>query len=208
MSDSDLGGYSSAKLQHIPQTATEPAHALFSGSISNKIPTGVDDKEVERTGYAAFRTEDRPPTMFGKSLWNVDIYKYLALRVKADGRRYKVNLQTETIVYSDIHQHRLYARHPGSWETILIKWSDFVRTNHGIVVEPQSEILKEKVRTVGIGLTDRAPGTFNIGISRIWACNGLTQEEMEENEKPEIRLLPKQFLGIDAARLSKERATQ
>lgn len=204
MSDSDIGGFSSVKLEHKPRSSTEPPHAFFTGEISNKIPQGETD--VERTGYAAFRTRDRPPTMFGKSLWNVDRYKYLALRVKTDGRKYKVNVQTESLVYTDLHQHRLYTTRPGRWETVLIKWNDFVRTNHGMVVEPQSEIMKEKVRTVGIGLTDRLPGTFQMGVTRIWACNGLTKEEIEEAEQDEARYVPKQFTGLGTEHFEKERA--
>lgn len=53
----------------------------------------------------------------------------------------------------------------------MIKWNDFVRTNHGFVVEPQAELLRQKVRTVGIGLTDRVEGPFELCIDRVWATN-------------------------------------
>ena len=149
MCDKDIGGFSDAQMEYVPKSETDPAHMRFSGTISNRLPP--NEVDVERTGYAAWRTQDRPSTLFGKTLWDVDRYEYLALHVKTDGRKYKVNLQTESLVYTDIHQHRLYAKHPGHWETILIRWNDFVRTNHGIVVEPQSEINKEKVRTIGVG---------------------------------------------------------
>jgi hypothetical protein len=89
-----------------------------------------------------YRTLDRPPTIFGKSLWDVDPYAYLALRIKSDGRKYFVNVQTESIVPTDLHQHRLYSRKTGEWETVLIKWNEFVRTNHGVVIEPQTELLR------------------------------------------------------------------
>lgn len=125
-----------------------------------------------------WRSKDRPFTLFGKSLWNVDSYIFLALRVKSDGRKYFVNVQTESIVYSDIHQHRLYTKRPGEWETVLIKWSDFVRTNYGRAVEPQTEMLTQKVRTIGIGLTDRLPGPFDLAVSKLWATN-----DVEERNK-------------------------
>lgn len=189
MSDRDIGGFSNANLEYVPQTASEPAHARFCGSISNKLPP--HDNEIERTGYAAFRTEDRPPTMFGKSLWNVDSYNFLALRVKSDGRKYKVNVQTESLVYTDLHQHRLYIRKPGQWETVLIKWKDFVRTNHGMVVEPQSEMMREKVRTVGLGLTDRLAGPFDIRVSKIWATNGLSSLEVDETLGADANYVPR-----------------
>jgi len=169
MSDQDLGGFSTAHFDHIPSSATEPGHARFHGTISTELPT--NRPQVQRTGYAAWRNRDRPPTIFGKSLWNVEQYTYLGLRVKSDGRKYFVNVQTESIIPTDIHQHRLYARRTGEWETVLIKWSDFVRTNYGVVVEPQTEMLRQKVRSIGIGLIDRVPGDYDLAISQIWAAN-------------------------------------
>ncbi|MCJ1421236.1 hypothetical protein MMC32_007598 [Xylographa parallela] len=169
MSDADIGGYSQVSLVHITGSEITPSHARFYGSISTELP--INRPHIQRTGYAAWRNCDRKGTIFGKSLWDVDPYAYLGLRVKSDGRKYFVNVQTETIVPTDLHQHRLYTRRPGEWETILIKWSDFVRTNHGVVVEPQMEMMRQKVRTIGIGLIDRIPGPFDLAIGRIWATN-------------------------------------
>lgn len=107
------------------------------------------------------------------------------MRIKSDGRKYFVNVQTESIVPTDLHQHRLYARRPGEWETVLIKWNEFVRTNHGVVVEPQAEMLRQKVRTVGIGLIDRVPGPYELCIERIWATNGLSKEDAIEDGRLE-----------------------
>ena len=181
MSDADLGGYSSVMFEHVPQTAAQPAHARFYGTISTDLPR--NRPEVQRTGYAAWRNRDRPATLFGRSLWDMDPYTYLALRVKSDGRKYFVNVQSETIVYTDIHQHRLYTKKPGEWETVLIKWSEFVRTNYGQVVEPQTELMTQKIRTVGIGLTDRVPGPYNLAISRVWATNGSSDSELDQDRR-------------------------
>ena len=178
MSDADLGGFSKSSLDFVPESSSESAHARFHGSISIELP--LDNPKVQRTGYAAWRNHDRRATIFGKSLWNVDPYTYLALRVKSDGRKYLVNVQTESIVYTDIHQHRLFAQRPGEWETVLIKWNEFVRTNYGTVVEPQSEMMTQKVRTIGVGLTDRVPGPYDLAINSIWACNGLNDTEKTE----------------------------
>lgn len=185
MSDADVGGFSRASLDYVPPSPenSTKGHIRFHGSISTELP--VNKPHIQRSGYAAWRTRDRPPTLFGKSLWDIDPYAFLALRIKSDGRKYFVNVQTESIVPTDLHQHRLYARRPGEWETVLIKWNDFVRTNHGIVVEPQAELLRQKVRTVGIGLIDRVPGPFDLSIERIWATNGLSREDIEEDGRKE-----------------------
>lgn len=191
MSDADIGGYSKASLDwQPPDVSSKPApsettkgHAHFHGSISTDLP--ASRPQVQRTGYAAWRTRDMQPTIFGKRFWDIDPYTYLALRIKSDGRKYFVNVQTQSIVPTDIHQHRLYARRPGEWETVLIKWDDFVRTNHGAVVEPQTELLRQKVKSVGVGLTDRVPGRFSLSIDRIWATNKLTEHDAAEDGRLE-----------------------
>ena len=178
MSDSSVGGYSTADLTQVPATDNETSHVLFHGNISTKLPE--NRPEVQRTGYAAFRNQDRGRSLFGRLFWDVDAYMYLALRLKSDGRKYFVNAQTDSIVETDIHQHRLYTKHhkgaegpddPGSWETVLIKLHEFVRTNHGVVTEPQSEMLRQKVRSFGIGLIDRQDGPFSLALGAFWATN-------------------------------------
>ena len=184
MSDADIGGSSTASLDHIPRTSSQPAHARFHGSISTELPR--NRPQVQRTGFAGWRNKDRPPTLFGKSLWDLDPYTYLALRVKSDGRKYFVNIQTESIVYTDLHQHRLHVRKPGEWETVFIEINAFVRTNHGEVVEPQTEMMRQKVRTLGLSLTDRVPGPFDLAISSVWASNSDERdEELVYAEGPE-----------------------
>ncbi|KAI9783731.1 MAG: hypothetical protein M1835_003755 [Candelina submexicana] len=199
LSDADIGGFSRVSLEHISATATTPPHARFSGNISIELPS--NRPQVHRTGYAAWRSIDRGFTLFGKSLWDIDPYTYLALRFRSDGRKYLVNVQTDSIVPTDLHQHRLYAQRPGEWETVLINWNEFVRTNHGAVVEPQSEMLRQKVRTVGIGLIDRVPGDFELGISRVWATNGLTDTDLAESR----RLRPTDWQLQDMEKQSAER---
>ncbi|RAH83066.1 putative complex I intermediate associated protein [Aspergillus japonicus CBS 114.51] len=249
MADRVVGGFSTASLDHVPAdpSTSSPAHARFHGSISTKLP---QNWRVERTGYAAFRNQDRGFWLFGRLFWDVDPYAYLALRVKSDGRRYTVNIQTDSIIETDIHQHRLYTRHhrvqqqqllqsdrdpfspfsaaeaadspelaeklypqgipaalsdvpPAStilsasnsvtlsgaavdatgWETILLPFNAFVRTNFGLVVEPQTSILRQRVKSIGIGLTDRVEGPYDLRIHKIWATNGMSEAEIEEERR-------------------------
>lgn len=192
MADRDVGGYSTSDLTYQPAdpTTSSPAHVLWHGNISTKLPKA--NPSIQRTGYAAFRNQDRGLSLLGRLFWNIDVYMFLALRVKSDGRRYFVNIQTDSIVVTDIHQHRLYTkRHrgargpddPGEWETVMIKWHEFVRTNHGTVVEPQSEMLREKVKSVGIGLIDRVEGPFELRVQGFWATNGGLEKKAAREER-------------------------
>ena len=179
MSDTCLGGFSTVQLSQVPATATLPMHAHLHGSISTELPR--NDPQIQQTGFAGWRNRDRPWTVFGKSLWDLDPYAFLALTVKSDGRKYFVNIQTESVVYEDLHQHRLLTKTPGQWETVFIDLGAFVRTNHGLVVEPQKEMLVQKIRTIGMSLTDRVPGPYNISISKIWATVRTTDKEVLED---------------------------
>ncbi|EER24429.1 hypothetical protein D8B26_005254 [Coccidioides posadasii str. Silveira] len=241
IADRAVGGYSTASLDYVPAdlSTNSPAHARFHGTISTKLPPNW---RIQRTGYAAFRNQDRR-WIFGGLYWDMDPYAFLALRVKSDGRRYTVNVQTDSIVETDIHQHRLWTHHhriasqsrlsdgpleplsdvppaladfPSSdtistytttpnpdssgWETIFIKWNDFVRTNYGKVVEPQTGMVTQRVKSIGIGLTDRVEGPYDLRIHRMWATNGLSKEEMDE----ERRICGANALGASTTESRKE----
>lgn len=200
--DSNMGGFSKAGLTYVPgsshienppskadgekagiissETDLEPAHVLFKGSISTELPPNKPD--IQRSGYAAWRTRDRGVSLFGRLLWDIDPFDYLALRIKSDGRRYFVNIQTDSIVATDLHQHLLPSSVPGEWETVTIPFNAFVRTNYGMVVEPQKEMLRQKVRSVGIGLTDRVTGPFELRIADIYATNRPPERQVGKEE--------------------------
>lgn len=212
MSDKSVGGFSRASIDHIPAdpATSTPAHCRFHGSISTQLP--ANNPRVQRTGYAAFRNQDHGMSLFGRLFWDIDPFTYLALRVKSDGRKYFVNVQTDSIVETDIHQHRLYTQEhagangpedPGEWETVYIKWHEFVRTNHGTVVEPSTEMLRQKVKSVGIGLIDRVPGPFELRVERFWATNQSplggekAEEKEEEAEEPRSRATIQKPMGSE-----------
>jgi NADH dehydrogenase [ubiquinone] 1 alpha subcomplex assembly factor 1 len=160
MSDEDMGGFSNVHFDFVPAHAQDPPHIRFHG------------------------TRDMGRNLFGKGLWDLDSYSYIALKVKSDARKYFVNVQTESIVPTDLHQHRLYAQKPGDWETVIVPISQFVRTNHGMVVEPQSDMMRQKVRSIGIGLIDRVPGPFDLCIADIYATNNSGGKDF--NKKPAV----------------------
>lgn len=49
-----------------------------------------------------------------------------------------------------------------------------------MVVEPQTSMMTQKIKSIGIGLTDRVEGPYDLCIHRIWGTNGMSEEELEE----------------------------
>jgi NADH dehydrogenase [ubiquinone] 1 alpha subcomplex assembly factor 1 len=109
--------------------------------------------------------------MFGTPCWDTSLFRYLALHVKGDDRKYFVNIQTDGVVKTDLFQHRLFLKTPGEWETVMIPFRDFILTNNGMVQEQQIEMYRQKVKTVGISLMDRQEGPFDIQLEWIKAMN-------------------------------------
>jgi NADH dehydrogenase [ubiquinone] 1 alpha subcomplex assembly factor 1 len=52
-----------------------------------------------------------------------------------------------------------------------------------MVVEPQSSMIRQRVKSIGIGLTDRVEGPYELLIHRMWATNGLSEAEMAEERR-------------------------
>ncbi|KAK4512820.1 uncharacterized protein ATC70_003528 [Mucor velutinosus] len=162
-SDKDIGGFSEASLDITPDNT-----ARFHGHISLDLPA---NQEIKQSGYAAIRTIPKAQTLFGTPCWDTSLFRYLALHVKGDKRKYFVNIQTDGVVKTDLFQHRLFLRTPGQWETVMIPFKDFILTNNGMIQEDQIEMFRQKVKTVGISLMDRQEGPFSIEIDWIKAMN-------------------------------------
>ena len=114
-SDKDIGGFSEASLDITPEGT-----ARFHGNISLDLPA---NQEIKQSGYAAIRTIPKAQTLFGTPCWDTSLFRYLALHVKGDKRKYFVNIQTDGVVKTDLFQHRLFLRTPGQWETVMVVWS-------------------------------------------------------------------------------------
>ncbi|CAJ0754512.1 11894_t:CDS:2, partial [Entrophospora sp. SA101] len=151
-----------AKLEITPENK-----GRFHGYVSLDLPPNY---KYEKSGYAAIRSKVRGVTIFGTPMWDTTLFRYLALRVKGDYKKYYINLQTDGPVQTDLFQHRLFLRKPGDWETVMIPFRDFILTNHGIIQEPQIAMYREKVKTVGISILDQH-GPFSIEIDWIKAMN-------------------------------------
>jgi NADH dehydrogenase [ubiquinone] 1 alpha subcomplex assembly factor 1 len=124
----------------------------------------------------------KPGVMGSPTYWDWENYHNVVLRVKGDHRKYFVNIQAHTPVYTDLYQHRLFLNTPGEWETVTIPIDDFVLTNRGII-QHQALLDRTKVKSVGIGLTDGQFGPYSLFIKDIKAVRGDEQSVKKREEK-------------------------
>ncbi|GAA5866297.1 hypothetical protein JCM1840_004074 [Sporobolomyces johnsonii] len=172
--DADLGGKSTVNLDLGPESK-----GRFWGTLSSELNAGRRKEGViERGGYAGMRSKHRT-SLFGTRTWDTSLHDFLRLRVRSsgDGMRYFVNIQTDGPVRSDLFQHRLWLPAPASddapheWTDVLIPFSDFTLTNSGDLSAQQMEMLRSKVRTIGISVLGPKEGRYELGIESIDAVS-------------------------------------
>ena len=77
-------------------------------------------------------------------------------------------MQTEGYDPIELWQHRLFLKSPGEWETVLIPWSDFLRTRNGRITRLARDAMnRDEVKTVGASLIERKEGPFCLDIAEI-----------------------------------------
>jgi len=173
--DADTGGTSTVRLT-IDESGPRPT-TKFWGEM--RLAVRPEFQGRVQGGFAGFRSKYRT-TIFGEMMHDLSAHNFLALRVRLRGsprtrNSYFVNIQTDGYVTTDLWQHRLYfQRDDGEWEDVYIPLSSFVLTDSGEIVETQMEILRERVRTIGISLLggkSGVEGPYELGIDSIRAVN-------------------------------------
>lgn len=130
-------GFSEAKLEITPEGVGK-----FSGNLSLELPANT---EIQQSGYAAIRSKVRPSSMFGTPCFDTTLFRYLALRVRGDHRKYFVNIQTDGVIQTDLYQHRLFLRNPGEWQTVMVSETN---TNQRIFINFSSSISHATLDTI------------------------------------------------------------
>jgi NADH dehydrogenase [ubiquinone] 1 alpha subcomplex assembly factor 1 len=68
----------------------------------------------------------------------------------------------------ELWQYQLFLQTPGKWETVLIPWSDFLRTQNGRIGYKKFDGMdREHVKTVGASLIERKEGAFCLRVAEI-----------------------------------------
>lgn len=145
--DGVMGGMSKGQV-----TQTEQGSALFQGRLSLENNGGFSSWEIQR----------------GK--WDLSEYKGIQLRVKGDGRTYKLRLATtEKFRFSPVAFQMGFKTIKGEWTTVKVPFSELKASWRGRSLENVFD--PKKVRRMGIILADKNEGPFSIEVSQLTGWN-------------------------------------
>lgn len=140
-----MGGKSRSRL-----TLSDCGGILFSGTLCCDAGSG----------FASIRSET--------NLFDLSRYSGLAIKIKGDGRRYKLSLRCATdfdgIAYKVAFQTRV-----GIEQTIRVKWDVFVANYHGRILAAAPILDPAEIRSVGFIVADKQSGSFQLEILNITA---------------------------------------
>jgi len=90
----------------------------------------------------------------------------LALRVRGDGRRYKVNLRCDDAL-DGITWQAAFQTSTGGWEVVLLPLHRFEPVIRGRPAPEAGPLRPSTIRTVGLLISDRQAGPFRLEISSL-----------------------------------------
>lgn len=145
VNDAVMGGVSTGRLE-----ATGNGTAAFTGLVSLE----------NDGGFASVRSRPREHDLGGCA--------GLELRVRGDGRRYKINLKTDPLPDGVLYR-AVFETREDEWQTLRLPFVKFLPAFRGRIVPEAPPLDPSRVRSLGLMISDRQAGPFRLEIARIAA---------------------------------------
>jgi hypothetical protein len=141
--DTVMGGVSGSRLRHDPA-----GHAVFEGIVST----------AHGGGFASVRTRAMDLGVGGAVRYVLD--------VRGDGKRFKLNLRTDD-AFDGVNYQAAFATPVGSWTRVQLPVSAFLPTFRGRSVAGAPPLDPNRVRQIGLMISDRQAGPFALALRSI-----------------------------------------
>jgi monofunctional biosynthetic peptidoglycan transglycosylase len=145
VNDDVMGGVSESQMSFTLQGT-----AVFTGTLSLE----------NNGGFASVRTYPRQYGLGG--------YKGLAIRVKGDGRRYKLHIRTDDR-WDGIAYSADFETTDAKWMTVRLQFDSFTPTFRGWRVPNVPALTGDMVHQIGFMIADKQAGPFQLEIESVSA---------------------------------------
>ncbi len=141
--DRIMGGSSRSRPEY-----TDGIGLRFSGELSLK----------NNGGFASIRSENKH--------YDLSAYSGLTLRLRGDGKSYKLSLRTDHF-FDGVSYQVSFSTEKDSWQEITLPFTDFTPTHHGIKLTTVPPMDTAKVTSFGLFIASRQEGHFKCEIAWI-----------------------------------------
>jgi NADH dehydrogenase [ubiquinone] 1 alpha subcomplex assembly factor 1 len=145
INDVVMGGVSHSRFDYVGEST-----AKFSGAVSLK----------NSGGFASIRSTP--------SSYDLRTYAGLLLRIRGDGKQYKMNLKTEAAL-DGVQYQAVFETEAGAWIEIRMPFSKFVPMFRGVYAYDSPPLDTASICSFGLLISDKQAGPFRLDIDRISA---------------------------------------
>jgi monofunctional biosynthetic peptidoglycan transglycosylase len=145
INDGVMGGVSSGGI-----FATDEGTVLFAGRVSLE----------NNGGFASVRSRPRR--------WDLGEHSGIEIRFRGDGRRYKLNLRTDS-AFDGVMYRAAFETREGEWQTLRVPFAEFGASFRGRPVPDAPRLDPARVASVGLLISDKQAGPFRLEIGSIAA---------------------------------------
>jgi len=141
--DHIMGGCSQSKPEQIDNVGLR-----FSGRVSLE----------NNGGFASIRSDS--------AKYNLGQYSGLKLRLRGDGKSYKLSLRTD-LFFDGISYQSTFTTEQDTWQELYLPFEDFTATHHGVKLSTVAPMDTTKVESFGLFIADDQEGSFQLEIAWI-----------------------------------------
>ena len=145
VNDGVMGGISRSEIK-----LTEDSTAIFRGRVS-----------LENNGGFA-------STRYQGSVFNLESFDGLIIRIKGDGKRYQLRLRDRGR-FDGVSYRYIFDTKENEWIEIEAEFADFVPVFRGRIIRNAPAISTNNIRQIGLLIADKQVGTFRIEMEWIKA---------------------------------------
>jgi NADH dehydrogenase [ubiquinone] 1 alpha subcomplex assembly factor 1 len=145
INDVVMGGVSHSRIDYVGESTAE-----FSGTVSLK----------NSGGFASIRS--------ARSSYDLRRFSGLLLRIRGDGKQYKMNLKTEAAL-DGVQYQAVFKTEAGAWTEIRVPFAKFVPMFRGVHAYDSPPLDTASICGFGLLISDKQAGPFRLDIDRIGA---------------------------------------
>ena len=159
---------------------------MFQGELSLELKDPVDE-DIVRSGFCGlqYRCPSPLPTA---------MYAGVKLKLKSDGRSYRLNLRGTSWNPHELHVGFLEQMPAERWVEATLRFEDFLPTSEGKMKLIRGRALQgQMISSIGVTLCDELEGPFQLAIASIEFVPQLTKRfptsvEIDDNSSPHLQI--------------------
>ncbi len=137
------------------------------GGCSQSKPEQIDNVGLRFSGIVSLENNGGFASIRSDSVkYDLGQYSGLKLRLRGDGKSYKLSLRTN-LFFDGISYQATFTTEQDTWQELYLPFEDFTSTHHGVKLSTVAPMDTTKVESFGLFIADSQEGPFQLEIAWI-----------------------------------------